>query len=78
MWELPQWTEIPHVSASEAHWRTFRHSITVTDYTVHVLRDWRRRGGTRAARGKWVAIEEIAQLPITGLTRKVLKASGII
>lgn len=78
MWELPQWADLPHDSASEAHWRTFRHSITVTDYTVHVVRDWRRRGGVPAARGKWVAIGKIPQLPITGLTRKILRADGII
>jgi A/G-specific adenine glycosylase len=81
MWELPQWAELPHASASEAHWRTFRHSITVTDYRVHVLRDWKVKGrpkGCLPARGEWVAIDKIPQLPITGLTRKVLKAGGII
>jgi len=31
-----------------------------------------------AARSKWIAIDRIAQIPITGLTRKILKASGII
>lgn len=76
MWELPQWAELPHASASEAHWRTFRHSITVTEYTVHVLRDWKLKG--TLARGEWVAIGKIPQLPITGLTRKVLQAGGII
>jgi A/G-specific adenine glycosylase len=86
MWELPQWAEIPRASVSSATWRTFRHSITVTDYTVHVMRD--RETKTRRAlvdradgpseRGKWVAIEAIPQLPITGLTRKILKAGGII
>jgi hypothetical protein len=30
------------------------------------------------AEGKWVAIDRIPQLPLTGLTRKILKASGII
>jgi hypothetical protein len=29
-------------------------------------------------RGKWVAVERIAEIPITGLTRKILKAGGII
>ncbi|MBI1739380.1 MAG: A/G-specific adenine glycosylase [Candidatus Koribacter versatilis] len=52
MWELPQWSEpsrrMPGSkpasrTAAErrkitALWRTFRHSITVTDYTVHVIR----------------------------------------
>jgi A/G-specific adenine glycosylase len=78
MWELPQRAEIPHSSAREACWRTFRHSITVTDYTVHVLRDWRVPTGVRGARGRWIAIEKISQIPITGLTRKILRASGVI
>ncbi|MGH9648770.1 MAG: A/G-specific adenine glycosylase [Bryobacteraceae bacterium] len=88
MWELPQWGELPHKSAQSAKWRTFRHSITVTDYTVHVLRDWKKkppfqgigsRGpGVSAGRGAWVAIETIPRLPITGLTRKILRADGII
>jgi A/G-specific adenine glycosylase len=78
MWELPQWMELPHASARDAHWRTFRHSITVTDYTVHVLRDWTRSGTPLVTRGKWIAIDEIPTLPITGLTRKILKADGII
>ncbi len=78
MWELPQWSDRPHASASEALWRTFRHSITVTDYRVRVLRDWATRGTMPVPRGRWVAIEKIPQLPITGLTRKILKADGII
>jgi A/G-specific adenine glycosylase len=88
MWELPQWADLPGepaISATNpATWRTFRHSITVTDYTVHVLRDGDiRRGGPgrgrgTAGRGKWIAIETIPELPITGLTRKILKAGGII
>jgi A/G-specific adenine glycosylase len=59
--------------SSIASWRTFRHSITVTAYTVHVT-----RAPAPAAKGKWIAIEEISTVPITGLTRKILKAAGII
>jgi hypothetical protein len=33
---------------------------------------------TFAAKGKWIAIDRIQQMPITGLTRKILKAAGII
>jgi hypothetical protein len=31
-----------------------------------------------AHQGKWIAIERIPQIPITGLTRKILRAGGII
>ena len=89
MWELPQFGEVPGEAASVGKWRTFRHSITVTDYTVHVLRAFETRmraipkngapdRSGPARRGKWVAIGEISRLPITGLTRKILKADGII
>ncbi len=88
MWELPHWSELPHPSAHRAVWRTFRHSITVTDYNVHVLQNWppssRRQNGNApaatkpVARGRWIAFAEIKTLPLTGLTRKILKAAGII
>ena len=88
MWELPQTSEPPRPLPASAHWRTFRHSITVTEYTVHVLRNMPLRNtplrnaplpdAPPAAKGKWIAIDSIPQIPITGLTRKILKASGII
>jgi A/G-specific adenine glycosylase len=83
MWELPQSSEPPRPLPASAHWRTFRHSITVTDYTVHVLRNTPLRNAplpdtSPAAKGKWIAIDRIPQIPITGLTRKILKAGGII
>jgi A/G-specific adenine glycosylase len=78
MWELPQSSEPPGAVPAAARWRTFRHSITVTDYTVHVLRNMPLRKAPPAARGQWIAIDRIPQLPITGLTRKILKAGGII
>ncbi len=83
MWELPQSSEPPRPLPASARWRTFRHSITVTDYTVHVLRNTPLRNAplpdtSPAAKGKWIAIDRIPQIPITGLTRKILKAGGII
>jgi A/G-specific adenine glycosylase len=83
MWELPQSSEPPRPLPASVHWRTFRHSITVTDYTVHVLRNTTLRNTPLpatppAAKGKWIAIDRIPQVPITGLTRKILKAGGII
>ena len=83
MWELPQSSKPPRPLPPSAHWRTFRHSITVTDYTVHVLRNTPLRNTPLpntppASKGKWIAIDRIPQTPITGLTRKILKAGGII
>jgi A/G-specific adenine glycosylase len=83
MWELPQSSEPPRPLPASAQWRTFRHTITVTDYTVHVLRKTSLRNmplpdTPPAAKGRWIAIDRIPQIPITGLTRKILKAGGII
>jgi A/G-specific adenine glycosylase len=83
MWELPQSSRPPRLPLAAEHWRTFRHSITVTDYTVHVLRDTALRNTPLAdarpvPKSKWIAIDRIPHIPITGLTRKILKADGII
>ena len=89
MWELPQQSDpsnlepTPSSGLRQRHigtttgagltsWRTFRHSITKTDYTVHVI----RQAATR--NGKWISVDRISSMPITGLTRKILKAAGII
>jgi A/G-specific adenine glycosylase len=73
MWELPQWSQVPRRIPDSARWRAFRHSITVTDYTVHVIRTT-----VPTAEGNWIPIAKIPDVPITGLTRKILKAGGII
>ncbi len=83
MWELPQSSEPPCPLPASVHWRTFRHSITITDYTVHVLRNIPLRNTPLpdtppAVKGRWIATDRIPQIPITGLTRKILKAGGII
>jgi A/G-specific adenine glycosylase len=78
MWELPQSPESPSASLDTPPWRTFRHSITVTDYTVHVLKNASPGNAPFGAKGKWIATDRISQIPITGLTRKILKAGGII
>ena len=59
--------------SQSAPWQTFRHSITVTDYTVHVIRRFNAR-----CNGNWIQIEKICDVPLTGLTRKILRAAGII
>jgi A/G-specific adenine glycosylase len=78
MWELPHLNAAPSISRPSTHWRTFRHSITVTNYRVHVLRDDRMPVLAPPVKSKWIAVATIPQIPITGLTRKILKADGII
>lgn len=85
MWELPQLSEPAKPVLSLAHWRTFRHSITTTDYTVHVLRGFLTNecvaetfSTTTGNGSEWIATHRIPEIPITGLARKILKAGGII
>ncbi len=84
MWEFPLSSQAPPLPY--AAWRTFRHCITVTDYTVHVLRGHvlQDSDGTGKQKtfdelqGSWVASDSIPLMPLTGLTRKILRAGGII
>jgi A/G-specific adenine glycosylase len=71
MWELP---EIAVVHASGRVGLTLRHSITVTDYTVRVLRG----SVPDESRGQWVPKTRIPQLPLTGLARKILRQARVI
>ena len=70
MWELPS------VAADELNGdqpvATFRHSITDTDYQVRVYELPARSGGP----GRWVTPGRMGSLPLTGLTRKILRALG--
>jgi A/G-specific adenine glycosylase len=78
MWELPQSSGPPSLLKDLTPWRTFRHSITTTDYTVHVLRNAPWTEVSPNVKSKWIAVDRIPRIPITGLTRKILKAGGII
>jgi A/G-specific adenine glycosylase len=53
---------------------TLRHSITVTDYTVNV---WRMSAPLHSA-GKWIPVENLERVALTGLARKILRKAGII
>jgi A/G-specific adenine glycosylase len=70
MWELPQ----IEADCADQSWLSLRHSITVTDYTVRVVRDLT----LHASAGKWVAKSKVEMLPLTGLTRKILRAAEIV
>ncbi len=71
MWELP---EIPTAAAEDRDCLTFRHSITVTDYVVRVMQTATPTG----AAGRWVDQGRIPRLPLTGLTRKILRRAEVI
>lgn len=70
MWELPQIA----ADSEQVTWKTLRHSITVTDYSVGIVKDVI----FPKTSGRWIATSEINSLPLTGLARKVLKAAGIV
>jgi A/G-specific adenine glycosylase len=69
MWELP---EIPPPADHNAPVLTVRHSITVTDYTVHI---W---PVSVPGKGEWWTADRLPKLALTGLARKILRESGII
>jgi A/G-specific adenine glycosylase len=66
MWELPQ----VHSSVGERLF-SVKHSITVTNFTVHVV-------AANSNQGKWVRISRLPSLPLTGLARKILRKAEII
>lgn len=71
MWELP---EIPGPNGTGDVAFTVRHSITVTDYLVKVV-----RGPAPAiTNGQWVSQGRLPKLPLTGLTRKILRTANVI
>ena len=53
---------------------TLKHSITMTDYAVRV---WRMSAPSRVG-GKWIAVERLARVALTGLARKILRKAEII
>jgi A/G-specific adenine glycosylase len=71
MWELP---EVVDVNLAKRPHLRLRHSITVTDYAVHV---WRSAAATNM-RGQWTPVERLKRIALTGLARKILLAAEII
>ncbi len=71
MWELP---EISVTSGLGPASLTLRHSITVTDYTVHVMLG----PVAELVEGHWMPKGRVLQLPLTGLARKILRQAAVI
>jgi A/G-specific adenine glycosylase len=71
MWELPE----GHVDlGTNGTCLTLRHSITVTDYVVRVV--LAEIPGNIA--GRWVHPQRLDKLPLTGLTRKILRVTEVM
>jgi A/G-specific adenine glycosylase len=71
MWELPELASV-NVAGSPAF--TLRHSITVTNYTVRV---WHAAAPSRVA-GKWIPLERLGKVALTGLAQKILRKAEVL
>jgi A/G-specific adenine glycosylase len=70
MWELPESGKSGNATKVAF---TVRHSITTTDYVVRVSRQ--QLAKPRA--GKRVPVARLAEMPLTGLARKILKTANV-
>jgi A/G-specific adenine glycosylase len=70
MWELP---ELASTNGGNPSF-TLRHSITVTDYTVRV---WCGVAPLRV-RGKWLPVQHLRKVALTGLARKILRKAEML
>jgi A/G-specific adenine glycosylase len=75
MWELPEVTMLK--SDQDRLQITLRHSITVTNYRVQVLRfseqEVTHRSPAKGNPRQWTKSSELNTLPLTGLARKILR-----
>jgi A/G-specific adenine glycosylase len=71
MWELPALA--PGVTNGDAPLLQVRHSITDTDYRVAVFTASPDQLHDFATNGQWFTHRQCERLPLTGLTRKVLR-----
>lgn len=68
MWELPEVAD----KKSRAL-LVLRHAITVTDYKVRVVESVAPDMSPDMRSGKWIEKAKLSRLPLTGLTRKILR-----
>jgi A/G-specific adenine glycosylase len=66
MWELP---EIEGANENKLPLLKLRHSITTTDYTVFVHAGKKKKSQA----GRWIPLRSVHRLPLTGLTRKIIR-----
>ena len=73
MWELPEIAP----PDGEKPVLTLRHAITVTNYTVRILRSTPERLSARCQERGWFPRGELHSTALTGLARKVLRRIGL-
>lgn len=71
MWELPERADMNGAGGPSF---TLRHSITVTDYAVQI---WREVAPPRAA-GRWIPLDRLKRMALTGLARKILRRAEML
>jgi A/G-specific adenine glycosylase len=71
---MPGLWELPEIQANGNTSFALRHSITVTDYRVHVS----YCSVAPAGNANWVHKNRVAKLPLTGLARKILRNAQVI
>jgi len=80
MWELPQLAEAPTEIAAPLF--RLRHSITTTDYDIHIHAAPAHAASAPLPKGRWISLSRLrsknASLPLTGLTRKALRRAALI
>jgi A/G-specific adenine glycosylase len=72
---MPDMWELPADSRSGANAVSFRHSITNTNYLVSVTM---RKQPPTLKQGKWIPQGRLDKIPLTGLTRKILRHAGLL
>lgn len=78
MWELPE-IQLPKNERVRILF-SLKHSITVTNYQVHVVNavgDARARTASSGS-GRWIRNARLTEIPLTGLARKILRRAGSI
>jgi A/G-specific adenine glycosylase len=71
MWELPENMKVSKRQPLLA----LKHSITTTDWAISVFTGYT---APRSASVRWVPLDEVSRLPLTGLTRKILRRLNLI
>jgi hypothetical protein len=71
MWELPEGMK----ATKRKPLLALKHSITTTDWAINVFTGYT---APRNASVRWVPLDEVSRLPLTGLTRKILRRLNLI